>query len=74
MKIRVIVAIVLLVVGTLALVYEGFSYTKETHDAELGPIDFQVTEKERVAIPTWMGVIAIVVGAGILVADRFAGA
>lgn len=31
-------AIALLVVGALALAYGGFSYTKETHDADVGPI------------------------------------
>lgn len=72
MNIKVIVAIVLLVAGTLALVYQGFSYTAETHDAEVGPFDFQWSETEWVAIPTWMGVIAIIVGGGILIADRFA--
>ncbi|MGH8507388.1 MAG: hypothetical protein ACREVH_01515 [Gammaproteobacteria bacterium] len=32
------VAILLMVAGTLGLVYGGFSYTKETQEAKLGPI------------------------------------
>jgi hypothetical protein len=56
--------VVLIALGVLALVYGGFSYPTETHDADLGPIEFQVTEKERVNIPVWGGIAMIVVGAG----------
>ena len=61
-----IAAIVLIVVGVLALVYGGFTYTKESHDAKLGPIEFSVKEKETVNIPIWAGVGAIVVGGALL--------
>lgn len=70
MKVKLIVAIALLAAGTLALVYEGFSYTTKTHEAKLGPMEFQVEEQERVQVPTWLGVAAIALGGGILVADR----
>ena len=33
-----IVAVVLIVAGVLGLVYGGFTYTKKTHDAKLGPL------------------------------------
>ena len=61
-----IVAIVLLVAGTLGLAYGSFSYTKETHEAKLGPIEFSVQEKERVNIPVWAGVGAIAIGGALL--------
>ena len=64
------VAFVLILVGALALAYGGFSYTKETHDADLGPIHMSVEEKERVNIPLWAGVGAIVLG-GVLLAGGF---
>jgi hypothetical protein len=57
-----VVAIVLIIAGTLGLVYGGFSYTKETHDAKLGPIELSVREKQTVAIPVWAGVGAIAAG------------
>jgi hypothetical protein len=57
-----IVAIVLIVAGTLGLIYGGFSYTKESHDAKLGPLELSVKEKERVSIPVWAGVGAIAAG------------
>ncbi|HEV8239805.1 MAG TPA: hypothetical protein VGS57_10595 [Thermoanaerobaculia bacterium] len=61
-----IVALLLILAGILGLVYGGFSYTKATHDAKLGPLEFSVQEKERVNVPMWAGVGAIVAGALLL--------
>ncbi|MHB1229737.1 MAG: hypothetical protein ACYCY3_05405 [Halothiobacillus sp.] len=57
-----IIAIVLIIGGTAGLVYGGFSYTKETNQAKIGPIELNVTEKQTVSIPVWAGVGAIVLG------------
>ena len=62
-----IVGVVLLVAGILALAYRGFSYTKETHEAKLGPIQLELKEKERVDVPTWGGVVLVVAGGALLV-------
>jgi hypothetical protein len=48
-------------------VYGGFSYTKVTHEAKIGPIDMAVKEKETINVPVWAGVGAIVLGCGLLV-------
>ena len=64
------IAIVLLAVGALALVYGGFSYTRQTHDAKIGPLEISVTEKERVNVPVWAGVALVVVGAGLLLTQK----
>ena len=61
-----IIAIVLIIAGVLGLAYGSFSYTKETHDAKVGPIELSVKDKETVNIPAWAGVGAIVIGAGLL--------
>jgi hypothetical protein len=60
------VAIILIAGGALALAYGGFSYTKETHEGSIGPISLTVKDKERVNVPVWAGVAAIVIGAGFL--------
>jgi len=57
-----IVAIALIVVGILGLAYGGFSYTKETHDIKLGPIELSIKDKETINVPIWVGVGAIVAG------------
>ena len=61
-------AILLIVAGALGLAYGGFSYTKETHDVKLGPVEFSVKEKQDVNIPLWAGVGAIVLGGVLLLA------
>lgn len=66
MSIRKIAGIVLLALGTLGLVYRGFSYTKEKHDVNLGVATFSVKEKDRVEIPVWLGVAAVAIGGALL--------
>ncbi len=61
-----IVAIVLIVAGLLGVMYGKFSYTKETHDAKLGPLELSFKEKQTVNVPAWAGVAAIVAGAVLL--------
>jgi TRAP-type C4-dicarboxylate transport system permease small subunit len=61
-----IAAIVLIVAGILGLVYGSFSYTKETHEAKLGPVELSFKEKQTVSVPVWVGVGAIVVGGALL--------
>ena len=65
-----IVAIVLVVAGALALAYGGFSYTKETHQAKIGPIELSMKEKQEVNVPQWAGIGAIVIGAVLLVVGK----
>ena len=60
---------VLLALGILAMAYGGFSYTKTTDEVNLGPIHFEVKDKERVNIPLWAGVVVAIVG-GVLLARK----
>lgn len=62
-----IVDILLIVAGIAGLSIGGFSFTKETHQAKLGPLELSVKERENVSIPAWAGVAAIVVGGLLLV-------
>jgi uncharacterized membrane protein YidH (DUF202 family) len=62
-----VVAIALIVAGVLALVYGGFSYTKDTTAVKLGPIELSMKEKETVNVPIWVGVGAVVAGGLLLV-------
>lgn len=59
-------AIALIVAGGLGLAYGGFTYTKDTHQAKIGPIELSVQEKETVNVPIWAGVGAIVAGVFLL--------
>jgi len=65
-----LLGIILLVGGLLGLAYGHFDYTKETHEGQIGPIRFSVTEKETTIIPSWASLVVIVVGVALLVVNR----
>ena len=65
-----IIGIILIVGGLLGVVTGGFSFTKETHKASLGPISLSVEEKETVNIPLWASAIAIAAGIALLVTGK----
>jgi hypothetical protein len=58
--------VVLIVAGGLGLIYGGFTYTQDTHEAKLGPIELSIQDKKTVNIPIWAGVGAIAAGAFLL--------
>ncbi len=62
-----IVAIVLMIAGVLGLIYGGFSYTKSTQQAKIGPLELTVQDKQTVNVPVWVGVGAVLVGGVLLV-------
>ena len=59
-------AIVLIVAGIVGLAYGSFSFTKQTHDVKVGPIEMSVQDKQTVNVPVWAGVGAIVVGGALV--------
>ena len=61
------IAIALIVAGALALLYGGFTYTKDTTAVKLGPIELSVKENKTVSVPLWVGVGAVLVGGLLLV-------
>lgn len=65
-----IVAILFIVAGALALGYGGFSYTKETHTADIGSLHMSVDEKQHVNVPVWAGVGSILLGGFLLFAAK----
>jgi len=61
-----IAGVALIVAGILGLVYGSFTYTKETHDATLGPVELSLKDKETINVPVWAGAGAIVIGSVLL--------
>ena len=61
-----IVAVALIVFGVLALVYGSFSYTKETHEAQIGPLQVTIKDRQTINIPVWAGVVAVAGGVGLM--------
>jgi hypothetical protein len=59
--------IALIVAGALGLTYGSFSYTRDTHEAKLGPLELSIKDKETVNVPIWAGAGAIILGVVLLV-------
>ncbi len=62
-----LLGIVLVAAGILALVYKGVDLPGEKKGVKIGSFEAAVQKKEHVALPTWVGVVAIVAGAGLLI-------
>jgi len=67
MTVTRIIGLILIVAGIAALGMGGFSFTRETHQLKIGPIELSVKEKQEVNFPIWAGVASIVVGGVLLV-------
>jgi multidrug transporter EmrE-like cation transporter len=65
-----IAAIALIITGVLGLAYGSFSYTKETQQARIGPIELTVQDRQTVNIPVWAGVAAIMAGVLLLLVPK----
>jgi hypothetical protein len=70
MRPTVIVGIVLIVAGIIALAVRGFTYTREREVLDIGPIEATAETQERVAIPMWLGGVAIAAGVVLVLVGR----
>ena len=62
-----ITGIVLIVLGLAGFFTGGFSFTKNTTTAKLGPLELSVKEKESINVPQWLSLGALALGAVVLV-------
>jgi hypothetical protein len=62
--------IILVVLGLLALIYQGFSYTTRKKVLDVGPIQATRQEHHTVSLPPILGALALIGGVVILAADR----
>ena len=63
-----IVGVLLIAAGVMGLLYGGFTYTKESHTAKLGPLAITVQDKETVMVPVVASLGSIVLGVFLIVA------
>jgi drug/metabolite transporter (DMT)-like permease len=67
---RTIIGIALLILGIIALVYQGFTYTVPKKAVDLGPIQVTRQERHTVPLPPILGALALIGGVAVLVLDR----
>jgi uncharacterized membrane protein len=66
MKSITVLGILLVVLGGLALVYQGFSYTRQEKVLDIGPIHATADTQEHVPLPPIVGGLALAAGAVLL--------
>lgn len=67
MKPIIWVGILLIVLGGLALAYQGFNYTHQEKVLDVGPIHASAEKQERVSIPPLLGGLVLLGGIALLV-------
>jgi hypothetical protein len=65
-----LLGLILVVLGVLALVYQGFTYTTQKKVLDVGPIQATKQEHHTVPLPPILGALALIGGVIILVSDR----
>ena len=64
------IGIVLIVLGALALAYQGFTYTTEKKEVDIGSLQVNKKEHHEVDFPPLLGALALVGGVAVLVVNR----
>jgi len=62
--------IVLIVLGVLALVYQGIRYTTQEKVIDFGPLQVTASERKSIPLPPIVGGVALVAGIALVLADR----
>ena len=70
MKPKTILAIILIVLGVVAFVYQGISYTTRSEGVNIGSLHMSTEKTHRIPLPPIFGAIALVGGIALLLVDR----
>jgi hypothetical protein len=62
--------IILIILGVLALAYQGIRYTTQEKLIDIGPLKVTTTEKKTIPLPPILGGIAIVAGVALILSER----
>lgn len=61
-KVLVLVGVILIILGTAALVYEGVTYTTKEQVAKVGPLEATAEVEKTLAVPPVVGAVILVGG------------
>ena len=70
MRSGTLIGLALVVLGILALVYQGIGYTKREKVVDIGPIHATADEHKTLPLPPILGVIALIGGIVLIARDR----
>jgi len=64
MKPIAVIGVILIVIGIVALAYQGFTYTTREKVVDLGPLKVEAKKEKTVPLPPVLGILAV--GAGVV--------
>jgi hypothetical protein len=67
MKSSTVLGIILVVIGALALAYQGITYTRHERVLDVGPIHASKDTKETIPLPPILGALALIGGIVLIV-------
>jgi hypothetical protein len=70
MKPTAVLAVILIIIGVIALAYGGFNFTTKEKVAEVGPLKLEKDKTHSVPLSPILGVLALVGGVALLVVSR----
>lgn len=70
MNVATLVGLLLIILGAVALIFEGISWTKRRESIQLGPIGVTAEERETIPLSPVLGGVALVAGVALVVAGR----
>jgi len=70
MKPVTVVGIILIVVGLVALAYQGITYTKREKVVDVGPLKIETQREKTIPLPPVVGAAAVVTGVVLVLAGR----
>ena len=67
MKPTTLIGIALIVLGVLALAYQGITYTTHEKVVEVGPLKATVEKEKKIPLPPIVGVLALAAGVALVI-------
>jgi len=70
MKPATVIGVVLIVLGIVALAYQGITYTSRENVVDLGPLKVEAKRERTIPLPPVVGVAALVGGIVLVLVSR----
>ena len=67
MKALTIIGIILIVLGVVALAYQGISYTTTEKVVDIGPLKVEAQKEKTIPLPPILGGVAVAAGVVLLI-------
>jgi uncharacterized membrane protein YidH (DUF202 family) len=65
-----LLGIIFIILGVLALAYQGIRYTTQEKLIDIGPLKVTAKEKKTIPLPPIVGGVALVAGIALILVDR----